>query len=149
MMKKIKQKNPTFKTEFFVNPILSVIFLVLFILNALEINFLELTINLRVLYGILLFVLFLFFVFKSIVNLMYKVEITANFIAFFYPTKKYNRRLLIADITEYRFKTNRTKDDTLILFLKGAEVAKLGLKRYSSEQRKEIIQEIKARGGLK
>lgn len=136
-MKTIKPNNTKFKTEWYANAILAAISFVLFILNSLKIDIIKQTVNTRILFGILLAVLFVYFAFQTVINFFYKITITETFISFYFPLFTYNRKIPLTSVDRcYMDKTE------LIILLTTYEVVKVGLRKYSSEQHKEIINEV-------
>lgn len=136
-MKTIKPNNPKFKTEWIANGILAVISFIMFVLNALKIDIIKQTVNTRILFGILLAVLFVYFTVNTVINFFFKITVTETFISFYFPVFTYNRRIPLTSVNRcYMEKTE------LIILLSTHEVVKVGMKKYSKEQHQEIINEV-------
>lgn len=147
-MKKIKPKDPKFAKEQHINPILVVVFSVLFLLESLNIELFKLEFNLKFYYSLLLLLLMIYFITKTIINLFYKIIITDDMITIYTPFNLYNRRFIFSTIDDIRFKKNKDIDDTLVFFLETNEVVSVGVKRYSKEQKEEIYNIIKERANI-
>lgn len=136
-MKTIKPNEKKFKTEWIANGILGIITLVLFILTVFKIDIIKHTVNTRILFGILLVVLFVYFTFNTVSNFFFKITITETFITFYFPIFTYNRRIALTTVTKCYMEKSR-----LIILLSTQEVVKVGLKKYSNKQHQEIINEV-------
>lgn len=137
-MKTIKPNDKKFKTEWAASSVLALVCAVLFILNALKIDiFVKHTINTRVLFGILLAVLFVYFTFNTVTNFFYKITITESFISFYFPVFTYNKKVPLTSVTKCYME--RTQ---LIILLSTNEIIKVGVKKYSKNQHKEMVKEI-------
>lgn len=147
-MKIIKPKNKKYLRELYFNPLLALVFIVLFLLNFFDLLVISTNFNLNVLYEILLVILIVVFLFKSLINLFYKITISEEIITFNTPFNLYRKRLAFTSIEDFRFKTEKTQDDTLVFFLKTGEITSVGVKRYSLKQKRELAAIIEEKAQL-
>ena len=97
--------------------------------------------NINEIFKVLLVALIIIFFVKSI-EFVYSVKISDEIITFNTPFNMYRKRFAFSAIEDYRFKTEKTQDDTLVFFLKTGEVISVGISRYSREQKKYIAKKI-------
>ena len=142
-MKKIKPKNSKFLKEFYFNPTATIVFFILFTLNSLNVIELVDNKNIQVIFSIVFFILMMVFLFKTIINLFYKIEITDEIITFNTPFNLYKKRIAFSTINDFRFKSEKVKDDSLVFFLNTGEVVSVGITRYSKDQKEYLNKTIK------
>lgn len=147
-MEKIKPKGKKYLRELYFNPTLALVFIVLFLLNFFDLLVVSTHKNINIIYEILLIVLILVFLFKSIFNLFYKIQISDDIITFNTPFNLYRRRVVFSTIDDFRFRTEKSQDDTLVFFLKSGEMISVGISRYSHEQKKYISKIIEERAEI-
>ena len=134
-MIKIKPKNSKFLKDFYFNPTAALVFIVLYFLNNFDILVFFDNKNIHTLFGILFFILAIVFVFKTVINLFYNIELSEEIVTFNTPFNLHKKRVVFSTIKEIRFKTEKTKDDTIVFFLKTGEVISVGVTRYSKTQK--------------
>lgn len=147
-MKIVKPKNKKYLKELYFNPMLTLVFIVLFLLNFFDVLVISANFNLNIIYEILLVILIIIFLFKSIINLFYKIEISEDIITFNTPFNLYRKRFAFTTIDDFRFKTEKTQDDTIVFFLKTGEIISVGIRRYSLEQKRELAKIIEEQANL-
>lgn len=147
-MEIMKPKDKKYLRDLYFNPALTVVFIVLLVLNVLEILVISANFNLNVIFQIVLAALIIIFLFKSIVNLFYKIEISDDMITFNTPFNIYKKRFVFTTIDDFRFKTEKTKDDSLVFFISTGEVISVGISRYSKEQKKYLSKLIEKKANL-
>lgn len=147
-METIKPKDKKHLRELYSNPALTVVFIVLLILNILDIVVISANFNLNVLFQILLFILIVIFLVKSIVNLFYSIDIGEDIITFNTPFNIYKKRVVFKIIDDFRFKTDKVLDDTIVFFLNTGEVISVGVRRYSREQKKYLAKVIEKQANI-
>ncbi|MDY0133846.1 MAG: hypothetical protein WBK59_04410 [Acholeplasmatales bacterium] len=141
-METIKPKDKKYLRELYFNPTLTLVFIILLVLSVLNVIVISDNFNINEIFKMLLVALIIIFFVKSIVNLFYSVKISDEIITFNTPFNMYRKRFAFSAIEDYRFKTEKTQDDTLVFFLKTGEVISVGISRYSREQKKYIAKKI-------
>ena len=111
-MIKIKPKNSKFLKEFYFNPTAALVFIVLYFLNNFDILVFFDNKNIHTLFGILFFILAIVFVFKTVINLFYNIELSEEIVTFNTPFNLHKKRVVFSTIKEIRFKTEKTKENT-------------------------------------
>lgn len=147
-METIKPKNKKHLRELYFNPALTIVFIILFVLNIFEIVVISSNFNLNILFQIVLVILIVIFFVKSIVNLFYSIDISEDIITFNTPFNIYKKRVVFAIIDDFRFKTDKVLDDNLVFFLSTGEVISVGVRRYSRDQKKYLVQVIEQRANI-
>lgn len=147
-MKTFKPNDPKFVREQYMNPLLIIVFSTMFTLQYFDIEIFKLQKNLQFYYSLILILLTIYFLFKTTINLFYKITITEDLITIYTPFNLYNKRIAFTSIDDIRLRDEKHRDDTLVFFLDTNEVVAIGINRYSKEQKEEILKLIKEYSNL-